>query len=101
MGVKAMTDMGYVEAYNRSCSDFEGKCYEADWEFNRVGIRPLHYGVLPWGKECWVLGSKALRDACCGDPRSWYQGCWTKRLRKGPCCDRRLPSPWPPAEEEL
>jgi len=86
-----MADMGYQVAYNRSCADFDGVCYEDDWEFVLRGIRPLHHKLLPWREECWegldVLDPKAL---CCSNLRQGAKaGCWDAMHRPSRCCAHR------------
>mmetsp|Transcript_64614 Transcript_64614/g.204273 ORF Transcript_64614/g.204273 Transcript_64614/m.204273 type:complete len:97 (-) Transcript_64614:71-361(-) len=89
-----MARMGYTEAYNRSCADFAGACYEDDYEFLRPGVRPLHSGRLPWGEECWAAVEE--RQACCSDLLlSKYRGCWDHTYRMSRCCIHR----WQPQRQ--
>jgi len=93
--VQALASLGYVTAYNRSCSHFGGKHMEDDWEFVRRGVRPLHDGLLPQAEECWesthVRRSMlpAAKELCCtGD--LWmttnFHGCWSQLFRRERCC---------------
>mmetsp|Transcript_46147 Transcript_46147/g.144539 ORF Transcript_46147/g.144539 Transcript_46147/m.144539 type:complete len:383 (-) Transcript_46147:37-1185(-) len=86
----AMAHMGYTEAYNRSCADFAGVCYEDDYEFVRPGVFPLHYGRLPWGDECWTVTGQVLKQACCSDLfLSRFRHCWDTDFRLSRCCIHR------------
>merc|ERR1711920_835235 len=84
-------------AYNRSCYQFLGRCIEDDWEFIRVGQRPLHDLVsLPRGADCWQ-GSHvpehqlpAAKELCCtGEHRltTKFHGCWNSMIRRDRCCE--------------
>lgn len=88
--VAAMQDLGYHVAYNRSCTDFEDRCYEDSWEFLRSGMRPLHFKKLPWRSECWHGELSGLRDSCCENlQKGLLQGCFNHEYTVHRCCAHR------------
>lgn len=93
--VAALAGLGYVAAYNRSCGQFLGRCMEDNWEFVRLGVDPLHDGVLPEGDACWDSTHisrqelPATKEFCC-TADLWlatnFHGCWSQLFRRDRCC---------------
>lgn len=98
--VKVMAELGYTAAYNRSCADFNGKCFEDDWEFLQEGVLPLHEGLLPWQEECWETIYARFREPCCTHWQDTLHGklpteitnptheCWDLFHRPIRCCGK-------------
>lgn len=96
--VEAMAQLGYSPAYGQKCSYFLSKCWEDDWEFVRVGVKPLHDGLLQSGRQCFEgfpqMPAAALEEVCCTagltpqKGRTLFDnvGCWSLAYRRARCC---------------
>lgn len=88
--VASMEQLGYKAAYNRSCENFKGNCYEEAWEFLRFGVKPLHHRKLAWADQCWHGEMAVLKDSCCRDlGQGLSKGCFNYEYTQHRCCAHR------------